>query len=287
VPAAAEAAAADGLLPNLGMAFAAALVLLAALALMIGHHGTRRRQAEIEIRQLNDRLASDNDALQALNRELESFSYSVSHDLRGPLRAIDGFSRALLDEYSHSLDQNGRDYLARVRNAAQRMGELIDDLLKVSQVGRAELNPVDDVDLTETASAIVESLRRLDPLREVDFVAEPGIRVRCDPRMMRVALENLLGNAWKFTIGCKPTIIEFGTMRSDGGCTCFVRDNGVGFDMAHAGKLFGAFQRLHSNSEFPGTGIGLATVERIVKKHGGHVWAEARPNEGATLFFTL
>ena len=286
LPTAVEAAQ-GGLPSNLRLALAAALVLLAMVALLICHQGARLRQTEVEVRQLNDARASDNEKLEMLNRELETFSYSVSRDLRGPLRAIDGFSKALLDDYSGSLDQAGHDHLARVRNAAQRMGDLIDDLLKLSQVGRTDLNLLDDVDLSETASSIAESLQRLDPARDINFVAEPRIRARCDPRMMRIVLENLFGNAWKFTVGRKPAVIEFGKMQVDGRNAYFVRDNGVGFDMGHAGKLFGAFQRLHSNSAFAGTGIGLATVERIVKEHGGYTWAEARPNEGAALAFTL
>jgi signal transduction histidine kinase len=263
------------------------LFLLAATALAVGRQTARKHHAERQNILLNERLVHDNETLQALNHELESFSYSVSHDLRSPLRAIDGFSKALLDDCADTLSAEGRDHLSRVRNAAQRMGELIDDLLNLSRVGRTTLALVDGVNLSEMATSIADDLKRLEPTREVEFVIAPDIRARCDRRLVRIAMENLFSNAWKFTSGRNPAIVEFGCTSADGQTAYFVRDNGVGFDMAHAGKLFGAFQRLHANHEFPGTGIGLATVERVMKKHGGRAWAEAVPDRGATLFFTL
>jgi signal transduction histidine kinase len=221
------------------------------------------------------------------NRELEAFSYSVSHDLRTPLRSIDGFAQALVEDCWDRLDDEGRDYLARIRAAAQRMGTLIDDLLSLSRVTRAELKTT-AVDLSALVRDIAARLRDSDPARQVDWRIAPNVVVQADPALMRVALENLLGNAWKFTGRGDSATIEFTTAQSpEGRVTYVVRDNGAGFDMAHASKLFGAFQRMHGMDEFPGTGIGLATVQRIVRRHGGRIWAEARANEGAAFLFTL
>ncbi|TAM48233.1 MAG: PAS domain S-box protein [Gammaproteobacteria bacterium] len=247
---------------------------------------TRRRQAEQDIRQLNDSLRERAAELEVVNKELEAFSYSVSHDLRAPLRAIDGFSRILLAEHAGALDATARDRLARVRRAAQHMAALIDDLLKLSRVTRAELS-LEEVDLGALAQAVAEGLRGQDPARTVRFDIARGLAARADPRLLRVALENLLGNAWKFTGRRAEAHIEFGATERDGQAAYFVRDDGAGFDMAYADKLFGAFQRLHDAAEFPGTGIGLATVQRIVHKHGGRVWAEAAVDRGATFYFTL
>jgi PAS domain S-box-containing protein len=247
---------------------------------------TDQRRAEEHIQELNARLERDNAELKALNKELEAFSYSVSHDLRAPLRAIDGFSQALVEDYAERLDETGRNYAGRVRAAAQRMGLLIDDLLKLARVARAELTP-EDIDLSALGIEIGASLALEYPARAVQFDAMPGMRVQGDARLLRVALENLLGNAWKFTAGREPGRIAFGASADGGGTTYFVRDNGAGFDMAYAGKLFGAFQRLHDAREFPGTGIGLATVQRIVHKHGGRIWGEGAEGTGATFFFTL
>jgi signal transduction histidine kinase len=217
------------------------------------------------------------------NQELESFSYSVSHDLRAPLRSIDGFSLALLEDYEEKLDDTGKDYLRRVRAATQRMGRLIDDLLELARVTRSELKK-QDVDLSAVAAEVVKDLRGAEPAREVEVAIAQGLKVKGDPALLRVALDNLLRNAWKFT-GKKPRArIEIGRLN---GSTLFVKDDGVGFDPAHAGKLFGAFQRLHAATEFPGTGIGLATVKRVVLRHGGRIWAESMPERGATFFFTL
>jgi DNA-binding response OmpR family regulator len=227
--------------------------------------------------------------LERKNKELEAFSYSVSHDLRAPLRSIDGFSRLLLEHYTPSLDARGRDYLARVRSAAQRMGELIDDMLELSRVGRADLvrKPVD---LSALAREVLADLVRKEPERQVEFEIAATPAVSADRRLMRVALDNLLGNAWKFTAKAERPRIEFlaeGAHGPEGEVVYLVRDNGAGFKMDYAAKLFQPFQRLHSEAQFPGTGIGLATVHRIIDRHGGRVWAEAAPDAGATFAFTL
>jgi signal transduction histidine kinase len=220
------------------------------------------------------------------NGELKAFSYSVSHDLRAPLRAIDGFSRILLDDHAGQLDDQGRDYLQKVRAGAQRMGELIDDLLELSRVTSSELRRT-RIDLAELAWTVGEELKRKDPERAVALSGKDGLVVEADAGLLRIVLDNLLGNAWKFTAKTGEPRIDFGTEQRDGGEVFFVRDNGAGFDMKYADKLFRPFQRLHSESEFPGTGIGLATVRRIVERHGGRVWAEGAPERGATVFFTL
>ncbi len=245
------------------------------------------------IRRYHEALLASNKArdrylteLSAVNKELEAFSYSVSHDLRGPLRAIDGFSQALLEDYGERVDAEGQEYLARVRAAARRMGQLIDDLLTLSRITRSEVRR-EEVDLSNLAGAIALELREQAPQREADFAIEPSIRAQGDPRLLHIALENLLSNAWKFTRNGAGARIEFGRTEHDGKPAYFVRDNGVGFDMAYGDKLFGAFQRLHDAREFPGTGVGLATVQRIVHKHGGRVWAQAQAGEGATFYFTL
>lgn len=222
--------------------------------------------------------------LERKNKELEAFSYSVSHDLRAPLRSIDGFSQALLEDYADRLDARGEDYLRRVRAAAQTMGELIDDLLQLSRVGRADLRR-EAVDLSAIARTVLAELGRSDPERRVSVAVAEGLAAEGDFRLLRVVLDNLLGNAWKFTARVAEPRIEVGTIA--GGETFFVRDNGAGFDMAYADKLFAPFQRLHGAHEFPGTGIGLATVHRIVDRHGGRVWAESAVGQGATFCFTL
>ena len=244
---------------------------------------TAQRVAERRIRELNDSLARQNNDLKAVNQELEAFSYSVSHDLRAPLRAIDGFSQILLKEHAGQLDEKGLDRLGRVRRGAQRMGELIDDLLKLSRVSRAELK-VQRVDLGGLATEVVEALRKQEPERSVTLDIAPNLDAEADPKLLRIALDNLLGNAWKFTARRQAARIEVGR---ENATTFFVRDNGAGFDMAYADKLFGAFQRLHDATEFPGTGIGLATVQRVIHKHGGRIWAESAPEAGATFRFTL
>ena len=224
--------------------------------------------------------------LDATNQELEAFSYSVSHDLRAPLRGIDGFSQALLNEYSDVLDEQAQHYLERVRTGSERMGQLIDDLLALSQVTRGEMRR-ENVDLSDLSRTIVTGLQERDPQRQVEFVIQDGVVLNGDTRLLRVALENLLGNAWKYTGKKQEARIEFGLTEDDGKRTCFVRDDGFGFDMAYADRLFGAFQRLHDASEFEGSGIGLATVQRIINRHGGQIWAESAPDQGATFYFTL
>jgi signal transduction histidine kinase len=250
----------------------------------------QRRRAEGEVRALNQTLSQQvrerTSQLEAANRELESFSYSVSHDLRAPLRSLDGFSRALLEDYDAVLDDNGRDYLRRIRVASQRMGHLIDDMLNLARVTRAELHRT-PVDLTALASSVADELQRSEPGRQVELVIAPNLRASGDPRLLQVLLQNLLHNARKFTSTRAAARIECGQTLHNGLPVYFVRDNGVGFDMAYAHKLFGAFQRLHATSEFPGSGIGLATVHRIVVRHGGRVWAESAPERGATFYFTL
>jgi len=224
--------------------------------------------------------------LEAANKELEAFSYSVSHDLRAPLRGIDGFSQALLEDYHDRLDDTGRDFLQRVRAGSQRMATLIDDLLSLSRVTRSELQMA-EVNLSALAAATAAELQKSDPTRAVTFAIAPDLVVRADPGLMRIVLQNLLGNAWKFTAKRSPAHVEFGVTANDHGRAYFVRDDGAGFDMAYAAKLFGAFQRLHAAAEFPGTGIGLATVQRIIHRHGGQIWAEGAPERGATFYFTL
>ena len=247
---------------------------------------TEQREAEQRIRTLNQALETQNRELQTVNAELEAFSYSVSHDLRAPLRAIDGFSQALLEDYRDRLDDAGTDYLGRVRAGAQRMGRLIDDLLALSRVARATFHR-QEVDLSAVAHEVVQELRAAEPQRQVAVDIEPGLRARADPELVRVLLVNLLGNAWKFTGQTPAPQIVIGRTIHDGHDAFFVRDNGAGFDMTYADRLFGAFQRLHDATEFPGTGIGLATVLRIVHRHGGRIWAEGRVGEGAAFYFTL
>ncbi|HEY0190494.1 MAG TPA: ATP-binding protein [Kofleriaceae bacterium] len=225
-------------------------------------------------------------AAEDANRELESFSYSVAHDLRTPLRAIDGFSQALVEDYGDRLDVEGRRYLTRVREAAQRMAELIDDLLTLSRVTRSELRR-DRVDLSALAHTLLAAFQRVEPARQVEISIEPDIVAEADPQLVAIALDNLLGNAWKFTSKLERARIEVGLTQAHGVPAYFVRDNGAGFDMTYRDKLFGVFQRLHPESEFPGTGIGLATVARIAQRHRGRAWAVGVPGEGATFFFTL
>jgi len=254
------------------------------------HEVADRQQAEQEVQRLNSqlelRVEERTAELENAIRELEAFSYSVSHDLRGPLRAIDGFSQALLEDFSDRLDAGGLDYLNRVRSGAQRMGQLIDDLLKLSRINRSEFHPR-EVDLTEMAEEVIAGIVNAHPERKAFTRVTSGLTDVGDPQLLRIALENLLGNAWKYTSKREHTEIEFGMRNYNGRMSYFVKDNGAGFDMAYADKLFGAFQRLHDSRDYPGTGIGLATVQRIIHRHGGSVWADAKVGKGATFYFTL
>ncbi len=223
--------------------------------------------------------------LEMVNKELEAFSYSVSHDLRAPLRAIHGFAQAAIEDYGDRLDEVGMDYLERIVRSAERMGQLIDDLLSLSRLSQKDLN-IGMVDLSTIAQEVVKELRERDPCRTVEFRIADGLVAECDADLVKIVLDNLLGNAWKFTASKDHAVIEFGAIRQNGETVYFVRDNGVGFDMRYAEKLFMPFQRLHGE-EFEGTGIGLATVARVIYRHGGRIWAEGVPNAGATFFFTL
>ncbi len=254
-----------------------------------------RRTAELErstreLDQLNENLerrVRDRTArLEETNQQLEAFSYSVSHDLRAPLRAIDGFSHALIEDYGDQVNEGMKKYLDRMHAATLRMAQLIEDLLKLSRISRAPLS-LQDIDLSALGREILGELAQTDPSRKVDVLVWDDIHARADARLVRVALENLLGNAWKFTGRSPAARIELGVMRDRDAFTYFVRDNGAGFEMQHAEKLFDAFQRLHTADEFPGTGVGLATVQRIVQRHGGRIWTHAEPGKGATFYFTL
>ena len=240
---------------------------------------TERKQAEEELK----RQATQ---LEAANKELEAFSYSVSHDLRAPLRGIDGWSQALLEDYGGKLDEQGKTYLARVRSETKRMSQLIDDLLQLSRLTSTEM-VLEKVCLSDMAGKIATQLQEEQADRNVKFNIQQDLYANVDQRLLEVALSNLLGNAFKFTGKTQKAVIEFGQTEIDGQKTFLVRDNGVGFDMSLAKKLFGAFQRMHRASEFPGTGVGLTTVQRIVHRHGGRIWAEAAINQGATFYFTL
>lgn len=245
----------------------------------IAHDITQLKRAQTALQRAKD----DTDAV---NRELESFSYSVAHDLRTPLRSIDGFSQALLEDCADKLDDEGRKYLGYVRESAQHMAHLIDDILALSRVSRATLSD-EPVDLSALARSVIARLSRAQPERKVSVSIQDGLSVRGDPRLLEIALGNLLDNAWKFTRNRSDARIELGATSQDGATTYFVRDNGAGFDMAYASKLFGVFQRLHGAHEFEGTGVGLATVQRVVHRQGGRVWAQAVVGAGATFYFTL
>jgi two-component system sensor histidine kinase/response regulator len=251
-----------------------------------------RRQAQLLVeseqaaRHLAETRAELVRDLEHKNRELESFSYAVSHDLRAPLRRIDSFSRAVLESQGDRLDESGQRFLARVREASQHMSQLIDDVLYLSRVSRADLRE-QEVDLSSLAGLVLSRLKESEPERRVELKIRPGVVVTGDGQLLRIALENLLENAWKFTAKESDSRIEFGMAHASGEPTYFVRDNGAGFDMIYADRLFGPFQRLHPQNEFPGSGIGLATVQRIIHRHGGRVWAEGLVGQGATFHFTL
>ncbi len=254
--------------------------------LVISTDISERKRAEEKLKEALTGLERSSAQLAATNKELETFSYSVSHDLRSPLRSIDGFSQALIEDYQDALDEKGRDYLSRLRGASQKMGELIDGILKLSRLTRSEMHR-EKVDLSSLAREIAGRLQETQPDRRAKFIIEDKLTATGDPQLVRVLLENLLDNAWKFTVKKTTARIEFGAEHRNGRQNYFIRDNGAGFDMAYADKLFGAFQRLHEVTEFPGTGIGLATVQRIINRHGGVIWAEGKVGKGATFHFTL
>ncbi len=248
---------------------------------------TARKQAEGRIMELARQLEEKNSHLETANKELEAFSYSVSHDLRAPLRSVDGFSQALEEEYRDRFDDAGRDYLNRIRSAIGRMSQLIDDLLELAKVSRIELS-IQPVNFSQLVQDVCEGFAQTFPGRNVELVIQSGLEAHGDPRLLRIVLENLIGNAWKFTSKRAAARIEIGREYLPHGTPYFfVKDNGAGFDMAYASKLFGIFQRLHGASEFEGTGIGLVIVQRIVHRHGGMVWADGAVNHGAKISFML
>ena len=253
---------------------------------VFGKEITERKRAEEEIKQLNARLERRVAELLAANKELEAFSYSVSHDLRAPLRAMDGFSQMLIEDYGDKLDLEGKTYLQHVRDASQRMDQLVDGILNLSRTSRTEIRRA-PMDLSAMAQGIARQIASTEPGRQVEFVVAPGMQVSADPILLRSVMDNLLSNAWKFTSKHPQARIEVGTVQQQGETVYFVRDDGAGFDMAYSHKLFGAFQRLHTPAEFAGTGIGLAIVHRIIQRHGGRIWAQAAVEKGATFFFTM
>ncbi|WP_426189795.1 sensor histidine kinase [Massilia sp. DWR3-1-1] len=260
--------------------FALALPSPAALA---ASNAQLRREIDDRIR-IERLLSEKNLELSALNEELKAFSYSVSHDLRAPLRSMDGFSLVLLEDYEHVLDEDGKLVLKRIRLASQRMGHLIDDLLRLSEVGRAALR-CELLDLSALGGAIAAQLAADHPQRELAWDIEPGMQIDGDKALLQIVLQNLLENAWKFTSKTSKPVIRIGSLEQAGGTVYFVADNGAGFDMQHMGNMFGAFQRLHKAADFAGTGIGLALVKRIILRHGGRIWAEAEVGKGATFYF--
>jgi PAS domain S-box-containing protein len=252
---------------------------------------TAERHAEAEVRRLNadlearvERRTAD---LARANKDLEAFNYSVSHDLRAPLRALSGYAEALLEEYGDGLGETGRGYAERIQAASERMATLIDDLLQLARVSRSQMH-LGLVDLSAKVAAVAGELQSVEPGRRIRITIQDGVQVTADPGLLRTVVQNLLENAWKFTARREDATIEFGSMPAeDAEICCFVRDNGAGFDPAHAAKLFQPFQRLHTETDFPGTGIGLASVQRIIERHGGRIWAEGQVGRGATFYFTL
>jgi light-regulated signal transduction histidine kinase (bacteriophytochrome) len=257
---------------------------------LISEDVTQSKLAEEEIRQLNasleQRVHERTVELEVANRGLEAFSYSVSHDLRAPVRRIDGWSLALLEDYGDQLDQRAREYVARIRSETERLQVLIDGMLRLAHVSHAEMVR-EPVDLSAMVEAICGRLRDAEPERSFEFAVESGLTASGDGRLLEIAATNLLANAAKFTRPRPLARIEFGHRNGSGETTYFIRDNGVGFDMAYAGNLFTAFERLHKDSQFPGSGIGLAIVERVIRRYGGRIWAESQPDEGAAFYFTI
>ena len=247
---------------------------------------TEDKENRARIEELNTFLMHRTTDLLAANKELETFSYSVSHDLRSPLRAIKGFSTILLKDYSNNLDADGQDFLNRIKGGADRMSDLIDDMLSLAKISRDEMDPK-EIDLSDVVESIVSELRQAEKDRNVEAIIAKGLKAHGDARLMHIALSNLIGNAWKYSSKTPNAVIEFGAMEKNGETIYFVRDNGAGFDMAHAKKLFVPFQRLHSDSHFSGTGIGLAIVNKVIQRHGGSVWGEGEIEKGATFYFTV
>jgi PAS domain S-box-containing protein len=258
--------------------------------LVLANDVTDRKNAEDALHRLNEtleqRVAERTVELESVNNELESFAYSVSHDLRAPLRAMDGFSLALMEDYGDKFDGSGKNFLQRIRTASQQMSRLIDDLLSLSRVTRTEIRH-SSVNLSAIANEIVNRHLELQPRSNFALDIQDGVTVFGDERLLRIALENLLGNAWKFTSKTENPLISFSSTKNNGKTVYSIKDNGAGFDMRYADKLFGAFQRLHSTTEFEGTGIGLATVQRIIARHGGKIWAESEVGKGAVFYFTI
>jgi light-regulated signal transduction histidine kinase (bacteriophytochrome) len=258
---------------------------------MIERDQQTRLIGALQIKELNrtleHKVRDRTQALEEANSELEAFCYSVSHDLRAPLRSVDGFAKMLARDYANKpLDARGNDLMDRMSASTIRMGQLIEDLLNLSRIARGTIE-TEEVDLSGLAAEVAKELAVQNPGRQIEVSIEPDLSVTGDARLLRVALENLFGNAWKFTRAQAQPGFRFGRSESAEGPTFFVRDNGVGFDMAHSAQLFVPFQRLHSDSEFEGTGIGLATVQRVIHSHGGRIWAESRPGMGATFYFTI
>ncbi len=250
-------------------------------ALIESRNQVRRANAELE-----QRVAERTRQLEAANRELEAFAYAVSHDLRAPLRSMSGFSQILQENAPPGLDEKSRHYLQRIHDASLRMSGLIEDLLNLSRIGRSELT-ARPISLSQVAAEAAAAVRERHPGRDVQLEIAVGLEVNADPRLLRIALENLLSNAWKYTARAPHAQVSVGVQAGETGSVYFVRDNGVGFDMKYADKLFVPFQRLHPEAEFPGSGIGLVTVQRIIARHGGRVWADAKRDAGATFYFTL
>lgn len=266
--------------------FLFALCLQGLAFFFVVRENKKRQEAETQLQHHVDELDETNTTLHAVNTELESFAYSVSHDLRSPLRGLDGLSLALIEDYGEKIDDTGRALLHRIRSESQRMGQLIDGILALSRLTRGDFSR-QTLDLSKMAESTLEALKTDEPNRYVKTTVQPDLKAEGDPRLMDAVMQNLLANAWKFTAKKDEPSVQFGAKQQDGKTVYFVKDNGAGFDMAYVGKLFGAFQRLHTVQEFPGTGIGLATVQRIIHRHGGTIWAEGQLNQGATFYFTL
>jgi signal transduction histidine kinase len=245
-----------------------------------------RMRNEADVLKLSEDMAARNVELERGNREMEAFIYSISHDLRAPLRSMAGFARFLTEDFGESLDDQGKDYLKRISDGSSKMSQLIDDLLRLSRISRQDVDKI-KVDLTRLAASVVSELRSADPGRHVGILIQEGLSAFADPRLTEIVLSNLLGNAWKFTSKTEQPRIEFGAVEQDGKIVYYVNDNGSGFDPKYKEKMFLPFQRLHSEKEFEGTGIGLTIVERIIHRHGGKVWADGEAGKGATVYFTL